>query len=188
VAVREVLHYPHPALKAVAAEAAVERGGHGSEGPTGDALAETERAARDLLETMLSFGHCVGLAATQLGDLTRIVAVDVSEHKKTTTSHGLLLLANPRVVAEDGAEVAREGCLSIPHLTANVRRATRIEVEADALTLTDGGGIEAADLQIETEGFEARCLLHEIDHLDGILFLDRVDSLTRDVFPRKSYQ
>jgi peptide deformylase len=136
---------------------------------------------------MESFGHCVGLAATQLGDLLRIVAVDVSEHPKAETSHGLLLLANPQVVDEDGAEVAREGCLSIPHLTANVRRATRIAVEATALT-------PAADrftwesTRIETDGFEARCLLHEIDHLDGVLFLDRVDSLTRDVFRRKQYR
>jgi peptide deformylase len=174
MAVREVLRYPHPALKTVAEQAAVDSG-------------ETERAARDLLDTMLSFGHCVGLAATQLGDLTRIVAVDVSEHPKATTAHGLLLLANPRVVAEDGADVAREGCLSIPHLTANVRRATSIVVEADALELTEEG-MRVSDLRIETEGFEARCLLHEIDHLDGVLFLDRVDSLTRDVFPRKRYR
>jgi peptide deformylase len=175
VAVREVLHYPHPALKAVADAAPL------------DGSPETERAARDLYETMASFGHCVGLAATQLGDLTRIVAVDVSEHPKAKASHGLLLLANPRVVEEDGAEVAREGCLSIPHLTANVRRATEIAVEADALELTEDG-LAVSDLRIETDGFEARCLLHEIDHLDGILFLDRVDSLTRDVFERKRYK
>jgi peptide deformylase len=173
MAVREVLHYPHPALKTVAEAAALDAG--------------TERAARDLLETMVSFGHCVGLAATQLGDLTRLVAVDVSEHPKAETAHGLLLLANPRVVAEEGAEVAREGCLSIPHLTANVRRATRIAVEADAIELTDDG-MGVAQRRIETDGFEARCLLHEIDHLDGVLFLDRVDSLTRDVFPRKKYR
>ncbi len=175
MAVREVLRYPHPALKAVADAAPLDGSG------------ETERAARDLLETMVSFGHCVGLAATQLGDMTRIVAVDVSEHKKAETSHGLLLLANPRVVEEDGAEVAREGCLSIPHLTANVRRATEIAVEADALELTDDG-LAVTRRRIETDGFEARCLLHEIDHLDGILFLDRVDSLTRDVFERKNYK
>jgi len=174
MAVREVLRYPHPALKTVADEAST------------DGSPETARAARDLLDTMLSFGHCVGLAATQLGDLTRLVAVDVSGHKKATTSHGLLLLANPRVVAEEGTEVAREGCLSIPHLTANVRRATSIAVEAQELRLSDHE-LEVSELRIETEGFEARCLLHEIDHLDGILFLDRVDSLTNDVFPRKNY-
>jgi len=175
MAVREVLRFPHPALKTVAEAAPL------------DGSAETERAARDLLDTMLSFGHCVGLAATQLGDMTRIVAVDVSEHPKAETSHGLLLLANPRVVGEEGGEVAREGCLSIPHLTANVRRATEVVVEADALTLTDDG-LDVSDLRIETDGFEARCLLHEIDHLDGVLFLDRVDSLTRDVFRRKQYR
>jgi len=175
VAVREVLRYPHSALKTVADAAPV------------DGTGDTERVARDLLETMVSFGHCVGLAATQLGELTRIVAVDVSEHPKATTSHGLLLLANPRVVAEEGGEVAREGCLSIPHLTANVRRAERVAIEADSLTLSDDG-LDVTDLRIETDGFEARCLLHEIDHLDGVLFLDRVDSLTRDVFRRKQYR
>ena len=82
MAVREVLRYPHPALKTVA------------DGAPPDSP-ETERAARDLLETMRSFGHCVGLAATQLGDMLRIVAVDVSEHPKATTAHGQLLLANP---------------------------------------------------------------------------------------------
>jgi peptide deformylase len=174
VAVRDVLQYPHRALKTVAEAAPLDS-------------PETERAARDLLDTMRDFGHCVGLAATQLGDLTRIVAVDVTGHRKATTESGLLLLANPRVVAEDGAEVAREGCLSIPHLTANVRRATSIAVEADALELTDAG-LQISDRRLETEGFEARCLLHEIDHLDGILFLDRVDSLTRDVFERKNYR
>ncbi|MEX1141858.1 MAG: peptide deformylase [Thermoleophilaceae bacterium] len=179
MAVREVLRYPHPALKTVADAAAV--------AAHAEVAAETARAARDLLDTMRSFGHCVGIAAPQLGDLVRIVAVDVTDHPKATTAHGLLLLANPRVTAADGAEVAREGCLSIPHLTANVRRATDIEVEATALEPT-GAGFDAHPTRIDAGGFEARCLLHEIDHLDGILFLDRVDSLTRDVFRRKQYR
>jgi peptide deformylase len=160
VAVRKVLRYPHRSLKAVC------------EDPGGDAA---ERVVTDLLDTMDSFDHCVGLAAPQLDELVRIVVVDVSEHPKATTSHGRLVLISPKVVLEEGAEVAREGCLSIPHLTANVRRATRVVIEA-----RDG-------VRVDTEGFEARCLLHEIDHLDGILFLDRVDSLATDVFPRKKY-
>ena len=155
--VREVLRYPHPALKEVAREA------HND--------GEIERVARDLEDTMDAFGHCVGLAATQLGEMLRIVVVDVSGHRKAASSNGRLLLVNPRIVAAEGAEVGREGCLSIPDLTANVRRATRIEVEA-------------GDRRIVSEGFEARCLQHEIDHLDGLLFLDRVDSLTADVFRR----
>lgn len=107
----------------------------------------------------------------------RIVAVDVSEHPRATRHHGLIVLINPTIVLASGGEVAREGCLSIPDLTANVRRATDIVVEGSTPT----GEARA----IEAEGFEARCLLHEIDHLDGILFLDRVDSLKSDVFRRK---
>jgi peptide deformylase len=171
MAVREVLLYPHPVLKQVAREARLGE-------PHSDAEL-VQRVAEDLLETMRSHPGCVGLAAPQFGDLVRMIVVDVSEHRKTTSCHGLLLLVNPVVVRAEGAEVAREGCLSIPDLTANVRRATHISLTARA---PEGGTVE-----VETEGFEARCLLHEIDHLDGVLFLDRVDSLSTDVFRRKNY-
>jgi peptide deformylase len=159
LAVREVLRYPHPALKRVAAEATP---------------AEAERVGADLVETMRSFPRCVGIAAPQIGEAVRVIAVDVTDHPKATSCHGLLVLANPHVVLASGAEVAREGCLSIPDLTANVRRATEVV-------------IEAGERVIRADGFEARCLLHELDHLDGILFLDRVDSLKTDVFRRKRY-
>jgi peptide deformylase len=165
VAVRDVLLYPHPTLKAVADE--LEPG------------TRAERVAADLVDTLASVGHTTGLAATQIGELVRMVAVDVSGHRRATAAHGLLVLMNPRVLESDGAEVAREGCLSLPHLTANVRRATRIHLAA----LTPAG----EPLSLETEGFEARCILHELDHLDGILFLDRVDSLATDVFRRKRW-
>ncbi len=167
MAVRAVLRYPHPSLKQKARELG-----------TGDTEVIAAVAA-DLIETMESFGHCLGLAAPQLDHLVRIVAVDVTGHKKATTQNGLLVLVNPVIVESDGAEVGREGCLSIPHLTANVRRATRIRVDA----LTPEGGT----VSVESEAFEARCLQHEIDHLDGLLFLDRVDSLATDVFRRKNY-
>ncbi|HEX8067021.1 MAG TPA: peptide deformylase [Thermoleophilaceae bacterium] len=167
MAVRKVLRYPHPLLKDPAR-------------PLGAAdWEEAQRVAMDLVDTMRSFPKCVGVAAPQIGELVRIVAVDVSEHPKATKSHGQLLLVNPKVVASSGAEVAREGCLSIPDLTANVRRATHVVIEARE----PDGSLRA----IDTEGFEARCLLHELDHLDGILFLDRVDSLATDVFRRKRY-
>jgi peptide deformylase len=168
VASREVLLFPHPALKRQARRL----GAGGGE--------EAERVARDLLDTMAAHPGCVGLAAPQLGELVRLVVVDVSGHKKAATSNGLLVLVDPVVVVEEGAEVAREGCLSIPNLTANVRRATRIGVIA---------GTPAGErLELTSDGFEARCLLHEIDHLDGLLFLDRVDSLATDVFRRKRYR
>ncbi len=137
--------------------------------------------AADLLDTMRAFPGCVGIAAPQIGELVRMVAVDVSSHPKAPASaHGELVLVDPFVSRATGAKVAREGCLSIPHLTANVRRATEI-----ALTARTPAG-QAREL--ESEGFEARCLLHEIDHLDGLLFLDRVDSLATDVFRRQTYR
>jgi peptide deformylase len=81
------------------------------------------------------------------------------------------------LIASDGDEIGREGCLSLPDITANVRRPTRIAVEA-----TD---LEGARRRIDAAGFEARVILHEMDHLDGVLILDRVASLALDVFPRR---
>jgi peptide deformylase len=168
VAARQILLFPHPALKQEAGRVGPERG----------ALAE--RVAADLRDTMAAHPGCVGLAAPQIGELVRIVVVDVSAHKKAKTSNGLLVLVDPVVAVEKGAAVAREGCLSIPDLTANVRRATEIEVVAH----TPAG----ERVEVRSMGWEARCLLHEIDHLDGRLFLDRVDSLATDVFRRKRYR
>jgi peptide deformylase len=165
MAVRPVLRYPDPVLKRRARELGSGDGG------------TAERVARDLVDTMRAHTRCVGVAAPQLGELVRMVVVDVTEHPKAVSRNGLLVLVNPRIVRSSGAEVAREGCLSIPDLTANVRRATSVTVEA-----TDPAG---RPVSIDSDAFEARCLLHELDHLDGILFLDRVDSLKTDVFRRK---
>src|SRR5215218_7565262 len=159
MAIREVLLYPDARLKQVAAPVQAK---------------ELEQVSADLLDTMRSRERCVGLAAPQLGELVRVVVVDVRGHPKAETDNGLLVLANPRVVETEGSDVAREGCLSIPDLTANVRRATSIVVEH-------------AEGRLESRGFEARCVLHEIDHLDGVLFLDRVESLVDDVFRRQVY-
>jgi peptide deformylase len=149
--------------------------------PLDDDLEEAARVAGDLLETMRAFPGCVGIAAPQIDELVRLVVVDVTGHPKAPESaHGELALVDPFVTRAEGAKLAREGCLSIPHLTANVRRATDITVTART---PDGAAVE-----LESEGFEARCLLHEIDHLDGLLFLDRVDSLATDVFRRKKYR
>lgn len=158
----EILLYPDPRLKQVAAPAQA---------------ADLERVGSKLTDVIDELGHCVGLAAPQLGELVRVIAVDVSNHRKVAEDehNGRLVLANPRVRSSSGSEVGREGCLSIPDLTANVRRATTIVVEHSAGSF-------------ESSGFEARCILHEIDHLDGILFLDRVSSLVDDVFRRRAYR
>jgi peptide deformylase len=167
VAARQILRLPNPALKRVAAEIGAED------------WTLAERVAGDLVETMHSFPRCVGLAAPQIGESVRIVIVDVSLHPKGDPSAREILLVNPRVVFATGSEVAREGCLSVPEFTADVRRATEVVVEG----LTRSG----EPWTIEASGFEARALQHEIDHLDGLLFIDRVESLSRDVFRRKNY-
>ena len=167
MAARQILRLPDPALKRVAAELGAEDWTLG------------ERVAGDLVETMHSFPRCVGLAAPQIGESVRMVIVDVSLHPKGDPSAREILLVNPRVVFATGSEVAREGCLSVPEFTADVRRATEVVVEG----LTRSG----EPWTIEASGFEARALQHEIDHLDGLLFIDRVESLSRDVFRRKNY-
>jgi peptide deformylase len=114
---------------------------------------------------------CVGLAAPQIGELVRVAVVDCTGHRRVDEPNGLMVLVNPRITVAEGSELGREGCLSIPDLTGNVRRAPAIGV----------GGIRSV-------GFEARCIQHELDHLDGILFLDRVESLAHDLFVRKVYK
>jgi peptide deformylase len=151
---------PHPALKrrcAVITDAA-----------------EIERIARDLVDTMEASPRCVGIAAPQIGEEVRMCVVDVTGHPKAKSCAGRLVLVNPVVVSEEGAKVGREGCLSIPQFTADVRRAARVVVS------------DARGARVQADAFEARCLLHEIDHLDGVLFLDRVLSASA-VFRRRDY-
>jgi peptide deformylase len=122
---------------------------------------------------------CVGLAAPQIGIGRRAFCLDVTGHRKARSVHGLVVFLTPLIVAREGAEVTREGCMSVPDFTANVRRATKVAVEGT----TPDGAVRA----IEADAFEARALQHEIDHLGGFLFLDRVSSISADVFPRRRY-
>ena len=133
--------------------------------------------ALDLVDTAGGFPRTVGIAAPQIGVLWRVAFVDCTGHRRVPDAQGRIWLIDPVVVEREGEEVGREGCLSLPEITANVRRATRIAVETTGL---DGGRG-----RVEAEGFEARAILHEIDHLDGVLILDRVASLALDVFPRR---
>src|SRR5213595_3359829 len=105
MAVREVLRYPNPVLKREARAL------------DSDELELAERVGRDLVDTMRSFPRCTGIAAPQLGELVRMIVVDVTDHPKATACHGELVLLNPRIVRSSGAEIGREGCLSIPELT-----------------------------------------------------------------------
>jgi peptide deformylase len=136
--------------------------------------------AADLIETMRASPACVGLAAPQIGIPARVIAVNVTGHPKTTTCHGLVVLYNPVVIESSGREKGREGCMSVPDLTADVARAREVVIQ--------GRDIDGAVRVIATEGFEARAFQHEIDHLDGLLILDRVASLATDVFRRRVYK
>ncbi len=135
------------------------------------------RAFVEALETVMRAGPAaVGIAAPQVGRSERIVIVDASS--RDCRNHGRLVLVNPEIVDWEGSVVGREGCLSVPELTGNVVRAERVVVEA-----LDPDGHE---IRFETEGFEARVVQHEIDHLEGRLFLDRIVSRRRDLFRRRS--
>ncbi|MGH2755440.1 MAG: peptide deformylase [Actinomycetota bacterium] len=136
--------------------------------------------ARDLVDTMRASPACVGLAAPQIGASKRAFALDVTGHPKTRTCHGLVVLFDPAIIEAGGRKVGREGCMSVPDLTADVVRATEIVVR--------GRSPAGEDVVITTSGFEARAFQHEIDHLDGLLILDRVQSLATDVFRRKVYK
>jgi peptide deformylase len=165
---RPVVAVPNPVLKQAAK-------------PVGGADAGL---AADLVDTMRVSPGCVGLAAPQIAVSLRAFCLDVSGNrqvrKKGLPHHGLVVLFDPELLLSEASEVRREGCMSVPDFTADVRRALRVVVRG-----TDELGRERV---IEAEGFEARAFQHELDHLDGKLILDRVASLRTDVFRRQTYE
>ncbi|MGW8313690.1 MAG: peptide deformylase [Desulfuromonadales bacterium] len=165
MAVRCIITYPDPILKQVSA-------------PVESVDESVTAILEDLIDTMLDAGHSVGVAAPQIGILRRVVVVDVSKSKLgKDNSHGLLEMVNPNIIERSGSRVMREGCMSVPDYTGNVTRAEHIVVEF----IDRSGQLRV----IEASGFEAVAIQHEIDHLDGLLFLDRVSSLKTDLYRRK---
>jgi peptide deformylase len=140
---------------------------------------EIVQLAADLIATMRVSPGCVGLAAPQVGVGAQVFVVDVTEHPKTTTSHGMFALCNARVVEASRWRPGREGCMSVPDLTGDVKRAGRVVVEA----VLPGTG---DPVRLTTDAFEARALQHEIDHCGGKLFLDRVAG-AHAIYQRKVY-
>ena len=134
---------------------------------------------QNLEETMTAGPGGVGIAAPQVGVMQRIVIVDVSSYPKIKKAkhHGRLILINPEIMDWQGMKKGREGCMSVPDFTGNVIRAEKIVLKA----LDENGFSHEYDM----EGFEARAVQHEIDHLDGLLFLDRLVSRRNDLFKRK---
>ncbi|MGD8558329.1 MAG: peptide deformylase [Gammaproteobacteria bacterium] len=133
----------------------------------------------DLEQTMRASPGGVGIAAPQVAHFKRIVIVDVSS-KPDIKHHGRLVLVNPEITEWQGMEKGREGCMSVPDYTGNVIRAKAIKLSA----CDEHGQLH----HYECEGYEARAIQHEIDHLDGVLFLDRLVSRRTDLFQRKVYK
>jgi peptide deformylase len=158
---KPVILYPDPLLRTRAADI--------------ENIRDADRdLIRDLWDTLDAHAG-VGLAAPQIGALYRIIVVDATRARRPVPNHGRLTLLNPTVLLNEGRISFREGCMSIPDLVAHVPRAEKISVAA---LLPDG-----SQTVIEAEGFEAVVLQHEIDHLDGVLFIDRVKR-ARDIKPR----
>ncbi len=167
MAVLEILTYPDERLKQEAT-------------PVEQIDDELRGFVADLEETMEAGPGGVGIAAPQVGRFQRIVIVDCSKTRKPVPNHGRLFLINPEITEWEGMAVGREGCMSVPDYTGNVIRA-----EAVTLKALDMDGNEQ---EYRCEGFEARAIQHEMDHLDGMLFLDRLVSRRNDLFKRKVYQ
>ncbi len=162
---QKILLYPHSLLKKVCRPVdAIDPG-----------------LVEDLIDTMREGPGSVGVAAPQIGVSLRVCVVDVSASRQgKENNHGLLVMVNPEIVGRTGAAIMREGCMSVPDYTGDVERATEI-----AVRFLDGGGVER---QVRASGFEAVAIQHEMDHLDGVLFLDRIASLKTGLFRRKTYR
>jgi peptide deformylase len=165
MAVLDILVYPDPRLKQVSKP-----------------MTQFDDSLRsfilDLEETLRAGPGGVGIAAPQVGRFERIVIVDVSGKPKIK-HHGRLVLINPKILSKEGSTVGREGCLSVPEYTGNVARAKFITLRAQ----NEFG----KSREFQMERYEARAVQHEIDHLDGLLLLDRLVS-RRDLFRRQTQE
>jgi len=166
MAVRPVLTYPDPFLKTKVP-------------PSNPKDPRIKEVLQDLVDTMSHHPGCVGIAAPQLAHAERCLVVDVSRSSRAEENHGLLRLVNPVILESSQWKFSREGCLSFPDLLANVKRAQKIRFSA-----LDGN---LQPFEMTSSGFEAVAIQHELDHLDGLLFLDRIRS-SKDLFERRKPQ
>ncbi len=158
MSVLNILEFPDPRLRTKAA-------------PVDSVDDGIRQIADDMLETMYT-AKGVGLAATQVNVHKRIIVIDVSEEKNTP-----LFLINPEILDQEGAEESEEGCLSVPGFFENVRRAQKVTLQA---LNRDGERFE-----LDAEGFLAVCIQHEMDHLEGKLFVDYLTPLKRQRIKKK---
>ncbi len=169
MSVKKILLYPNPILKTPSQEIT-------------DLSKSIQEMIQDMEDTFYNSPGCVGIAAPQVGFSYRIIVIDATRAKKAKKNknpHGKLICINPKIQNRQDQIRFREGCLSIPDFTGNVIRSKKVTVSFLDENLNNRS--------IECEGFESVIFQHEIDHLDGILFLDRVRSLKQDIFRRKKY-
>ncbi len=162
MAVLTIYNYPHPVLRQLCP-------------PVTQFNAELRKLAEDMMETMYARQGSVGLAAPQVGQPVRLIVVDVTA---TTTRAEAKVLVNPVILQASRNKLVREGCLSFPEYLANVKRATRVTVQAH--------DVEGQLHTYEVKHLEAVCIQHEIDHLDGVLMIDRISSIKTDWIKRQS--
>jgi peptide deformylase len=160
MAVLEILTYPHPLLKKVCKNVEKIDG-------------ETRKLIQDMAETMYA-ANGIGLAASQVGVSQRVIVLDVSP---MDPEHDLLAVVNPEIVTEEGEIDHEEGCLSVPDCFEKVKRKEKVCVR--------GISPEGKTIEIGAEGILALCLQHEIDHLNGVLILDKISSLKRGLYRSK---
>ncbi|PTN38222.1 peptide deformylase [Desulfonatronum sp. SC1] len=158
--IRPVLTYPDPILAKTAAEIET-------------ITPEIRQLAEDMLETMYH-KEGLGLAAPQVGESCRLIVVDVTGPDKREEP---LVFVNPRIVEAQGQVESSEGCLSVMNYRSKVQRAERVRLQALNL---DGQPVE-----VEVDGMLAICLQHELDHLDGVLFIDKISRLKRSLYEQK---
>lgn len=164
MAVLDIITIPDPLLKEISK-------------PIKDIDDKLRVLAQNMKETIYFHKQCVGISAVQVGILLRIIVVDASMSASVHRNNGLLIMINPVITYSSGKAKSREGCLSVPDFIGSVVRKKKIEVE-----YLDLNGKKQI---LKTDGFEAVVIQHEIDHLDGKVFLDRVTSLNTDVFRRR---
>ena len=162
MALREVLQFPDPRLERVCE-------------PITEVTDTLHQLARDMCEVL--YGESgIGLAAPQVGEEVRLIVVD-TEWCEEGAKRDPLILFNPELRWKEGQTVWNEACLSVPDFAADVERFGRIAVH--------GRGLDGAAVVEEAEGLRAACLQHEIDHLDGVLFIDRISRLKRSMYVKK---
>jgi peptide deformylase len=156
----EVVKYPHPILAQKGAAVA-------------EFTPELAQLVDEMFDTMYA-SEGIGLAAPQIGIAKQITVIDVSFKERPEDK---LVLINPVVVSVEGSQVEEEGCLSLPDIREKVRRAEKVKVRAQ--------NVKGEFFDVEGEELLARCLLHEIDHLNGILFIDHLSRLKREMVLRR---